>query len=145
MGTSTMNRRALLTGAGAGTAAAIVGAGAAQASENMTGDRCLTSVFPNSEGAFFDFDYYIEKHVPMVLKLYGQSIRRYEIFKPISGGRGEKPAFIAVTQIWIADEEAFAKAGAEHAGKYRADIPKFTNVSPISKFQKNELVAVLES
>lgn len=115
----------------------------AEASENMKGDRVLTVLFPNSDDAKFDFDYYLGHHVPLVLSMYGKSIRRYEVLKPVALPDGRKPPYIAITQIWIADQEAYNKASPAAAKKFRPDVPNFTNVTPVA--QTGELYGIMET
>ena len=147
--TSNPSRRALLKASGTTLAAgAAVAAGftatfnSAEASENMQGDRVLTVLFPNGEGAHFDFDYYIGHHIPLVLGIYGKSIRRYEVLKP-QAADGQKPAYIAISQIWIADEKAYAEASKGARDKFGPDIPNFTNVTPIA--QTMDLYGVVDN
>ena len=115
----------------------------AEASENRQGDRVLTVLFPNGDDARFDFDYYLGHHVPLVLSLYGKSIRRYEVLKPADLPGGRKPPYIAITQIWIADREAYNKASPEAAKKFRPDVPNFTNVTPVA--QTGELYGAVDT
>lgn len=144
------SRRGLLKG---GTTALAAGAAAAagftvqfnsaEASENRKGDRVLTVLFPNGENAHFDFDYYIGHHIPLVLGIYGKSIRRYEVIKPAAGLGGQQPPYIAISQIWIADEEAYAEASKNARDKYGPDIPNFTNVTPVG--QTGELYGTVDN
>lgn len=108
----------------------------AAARENRDGDLCLTVMFPNGEAAEFDVDYYVEHHIPLIFELYGDSIRRYEVFQPEPGEDGEEPQYLAITHIWIADADAFAKASAEHRDEFAPDVPNFTNVTPVAQMQR---------
>lgn len=147
--TSNPSRRNLLKGGGMALAGGALATGfsvqfnSAEASENSKGDRVLTVLFPNSDGATFDFDYYINHHVPLVLDIYGKSIRRYEVIKPSEGLGGSKPPYIAITNIWIADEEAYAAASRNAREKFGPDIPNFTNVTPTG--QTGELYGVVDT
>lgn len=140
------SRRGLLKGSRTALAAGAAAAGftvqfnSAAASENREGDRVLTVLFPNGENAHFDFEYYIGHHIPLVLGIYGKSIRRYEVIKPAGGA---KAPYIAISQIWIADEKAYAEASKGAQKKFGPDVPNFTNVTPIG--QVGELYGTVEN
>jgi uncharacterized protein (TIGR02118 family) len=139
-------RRDVLTGsvtAAVGGAVLVASGGTAGAAENAKGDRCLTSVFPSGEGAKFDLDYYTDHHIPLVLSLYGTSISKYEVFQGQPGADGSPPPFLAMSNIWIADEKAFAEASRKHAKDFSPDIPNFTNIK--GRRQNNVLYRVIKS
>ena len=128
-------RRDAITGA---LAAALGGAilaasgGSAEAFENVKGDRCLTVLFPTGDGAKFDIEYYVNHHIPLVMGLYGSSIRNYEVFQVQPGPGGATPPYFAMANIWIADAKAFAEAGRQHAKDFQPDVPNFTNVKTVA-------------
>ncbi|HKJ73840.1 MAG TPA: EthD family reductase [Alphaproteobacteria bacterium] len=138
-------RRDAMTGAIAvalGGAALVASGGSAQAFENEKGDRCLTVLFPSGEGAKFDIEYYTRHHIPFVLSLYGKSIRNYEVFQGQPGRDGSPPPFLAMANIWIADEKGFAEASAKHAKDFQPDVKNFTNIKTIG--QTNVLYKVIK-
>ena len=115
-----------------GGAALAASSSPAEAVENSKGDRCLTVLFPTGEeGAKFDIEYYVNHHIPLVLGLYGSSIRNYEVFQAQPGPGGAMPPFFAMANIWIADAKAFAEAGRQHAKDFQPDVPNFTNVKTV--------------
>jgi len=136
--TTTESEGATRRNALAGLAAALGGAmvftasGPAEAVENKKGDRCLTVLFPNGPGVKFDIDYYVNHHIPLIFSLYGKSIRNYEVFQAQASPNGPPPQFLAMANIWIADEEAFAQAGRDHAKDFAPDVPNFTNAKTMS-------------
>ncbi len=99
--------------------------GPAQAVENKKGDRCLTVLFPNGPGVKFDIDYYVNHHIPLIFSLYGKSIRNYEVFQAQASPNGPPPQFLAMANIWIADEKAFAQAGRDHAKDFAPGRAEF--------------------
>ncbi len=127
-----VDRRNVLLGAGKVAAAGVVatlGAGAATTAqaEGTVGQECMTIVYPNSPDVHFDFDYYVNKHMPLIMKLYGKSIARFELRRGQPGADGAAPPFVATITIWIADPKAFDAAAAIHQAGLRADVSKFTN------------------
>ncbi len=92
--------------------------------------RCITVLYPNSPGVTFDFDYYLEHHATLIDRLYGASIAKLELRRGSATPDGSSAPYIAVINIWIADQEAFDSAGAKHGAALIADVPNFTNTMP---------------
>jgi uncharacterized protein (TIGR02118 family) len=92
--------------------------------------RCITVLYPNTADATFDFDYYLKRHATLIARLYGDSIARLELRRGAATPGGSPVPFIAVINIWIADQEAFDKAGERHGATLIADVPNFTNTMP---------------
>ena len=99
---------------------------------NALGTRCLTILYPNSEGVRWDADYYREKHMTLIMKLYGtEAIRRFEVRKGLTGMDGtSKPTFVGCVNIYIEDQAKFDAAGAKHSQTLRDDVPHFSSVNP---------------
>lgn len=145
---STISRRDVLAGAGTATAvAAGIGAAAtiprAQAAESVVGQECMTIVYRNGPDVRFDFDYYESTHMPLIMRLYGNSISRFELRRGQPGADGTPPPYVATISIWIADAAAFDRAAAEHQAGIRADVSKFTNAELIA--QRDRVVAISNS
>jgi uncharacterized protein (TIGR02118 family) len=144
------SRREILSGAGKaltlGTAATFLGACAPAGTpeeESLIGTRCMTILYPNGDDITFDFDYYKNSHLTMIMDLYGKSIRKFELRKGLPGPDGSKPTYIATISIWVADLEAFAKAGEKHTQTLIDDVPNFTNAFPV--IQADEVYEIAES
>lgn len=140
----TIDRRRLLAGAGqiatAGVVASVAAAVPSAASAQGTaGQECMTIVYQNGDDVRFDFDYYQKTHMPLIMRLYGKSISRFELRRGQPGADGAKPPYVATITIWIADPAAFDAAAAEHQAGLRADVPKFTNATLIA--QRDRIVA----
>lgn len=138
-------RRDVMTGAIAaalGGVALVSSGGPAAAVENKEGDHCLTVLFPNKEGGRFDIDYYVNHHIPLVLSLYGDSVRNYEVFKPVSGMGNNKPPFVAMANIWITDQEAYNEASKKARDVFSPDVPHFTDIRPTG--QTNMLYKIVK-
>jgi uncharacterized protein (TIGR02118 family) len=147
---TTMSRRDVLAGAGTASGAVVVaGIGAAvapkgsRAAESVVGQECMTIVYRNAPDARFDFDYYESTHMPLIMRLYGNSISRFELRRGQPGADGTPSPYIATISIWIADPAAFDRAAAEHQAGIRADVSKFTNAELIA--QRDRVVAIANS
>ncbi len=144
-----VDRRNLLRGAGTaivtGAAATLVatGSGKAHAAESKVGQECMTIVYENGPDVRFDFEYYQSTHMPLIMRLYGDSISRFELRRGLPGADGALPPYIATISIWIADPAAFDAAAAEHQAGIRADVDKFTNANLIA--QRDRVVGIANS
>jgi uncharacterized protein (TIGR02118 family) len=141
-------RRELLAAAGkvaaVGAAAGAAAVTATPASaQGMAGEECMTIVYRYAPDARFDFDYYESTHMPLIMRLYGDSIRRFELRRGLPGADGAPPPYLATITIWIADPAAFDAAAAEHQEGIRADVDKFTNAELIA--QRDRIVAYATS
>jgi uncharacterized protein (TIGR02118 family) len=92
--------------------------------------RCITVMYPNTPGVTFNFDYYLKNHATLIDRLYGGSIAKLELRRGIGTPDGLPAPFVAMINIWIADQEAFDRAGAKHGATLVADVPNFTNSMP---------------
>jgi uncharacterized protein (TIGR02118 family) len=92
--------------------------------------RCVTVLYPNTPGVTFDFDYYLKQHATLIDRLYGGSIAKLELRRGSATPQGLPAPFVAIINIWIADQAAFDAAGAKHGATLIADVPNFTNTMP---------------
>ncbi len=97
---------------------------------------CLTVLYPWQSDARFDFDYYLNKHLVMLRELYGAAVGRMEVHKGLRKGDGSAPAFVASVSIEILSMEAFEAAGNQHFPKLIADLPNFTNITPVGQIEE---------
>ena len=93
----------------------------------------VTVVYPNKEGANFDFDYYMKKHIPFVERLAGKSI---EVWRGISSANGSSAAFVCLATIPIDSVSQFQAMMSQHGAEVFADIPNYTNIEPIVQFDE---------
>lgn len=143
---TTLDRRAVLLGAGSAAAAAGVVAALGTAPAEAQGrvdQECMTITYQNGPDVRFDFDYYINTHMPLIMRLYGKSISRFELRRGLPGADGARPPYVATITIWIADGKAFDEAQVEHQPSLRADVSKFTNAVLIA--QRDRIVGTAAS
>jgi uncharacterized protein (TIGR02118 family) len=92
----------------------------------------LSVMYPSTEGATFDHDYYREKHVPLAVKTWG--LGGAEIDKGVDG------PYVAAVHFKFESAEALAAAmGAEGTGDVLADIANYTSIAPV--LQTSEIVS----
>ncbi len=99
----------------------------------------VSIMYPNDQGATFDFEYYRSTHSKLVeehLKPFG--LVKFGIDKGISGG-GDQPApYICIGHLYFETREGYDRGIAEVGSLLRADIPNFTNTTPLR--QINEIL-----
>ena len=91
----------------------------------------LSVMYPVTEGATFDHDYYRDKHVPLAANTWGVS--RVEIDKGING------PYVAAVHFTFESMDALGAAmGAEGTGEVMADVANYTTITPV--LQTSEIV-----
>lgn len=93
----------------------------------------VSVLYPNEKGKKFDMDYYCNKHMPMVQQKYGDACKRVTADQGLAGGEpGSPPAFIAMGHMYFDSLEALqAAASGPHVAEMMADIPNFTDSTPV--------------
>ncbi len=91
----------------------------------------LSVLYPTTEGATFDHDYYQNKHVPLACKTWGLS--GAQIDKGIDG-----PYVAAVHFTFDSLEAMGAAMGSADTGTVLADVANYTTITPV--MQTSEIV-----
>ncbi len=94
-------------------------------------------MYPNEEGARFDFDYYQTSHMSLVTKhLKPFGLIKTEVDRGVSGG-GDQPApYICIGNLYFESRGGYDKGTAEAGPILRGDISNFTNVTPIRQISE---------
>ena len=80
----------------------------------------------------FDWDYYLNKHTPMLQKLLGSALKKVNIEKGIAGGApGTAATFGTICNLHFDSVEAFQAAFGPHAGEIMGDIANYTDAQPV--------------
>lgn len=92
----------------------------------------MSVMYPSTEGGHFDYDYYVNTHIPLVRKNLGPTgLKDVQVLKglPVEGGQ---PLYVAIANLIFESPEAF---GASVSGpaiiEVRDDIPNFTNIEAV--------------
>ena len=100
----------------------------------------LTILYPNTEGATFDLDYYLNTHVPLSKKLQGDAIKSFTADYGIGTGiPDQKPPYLLIANLVYESMDAFIEAFMPHMEVLQGDIPKYTNVEPVIQFSEIKL------
>jgi uncharacterized protein (TIGR02118 family) len=91
----------------------------------------LSVLYPVTEGATFDHDYYRDKHVPLAVRTWG--LDGAEIDKGLDG------PYVAAVHFKFSSAEALQAAmAAEGTGDVLADVANYTSIAPV--LQTSEIV-----
>ena len=92
----------------------------------------MTIFYPNIEGKEFDMDYYSNKHMPMAVNLFGNSLKAMSIDKGLSGRTADIPSpYFAIGYFYFENVDTFKNSLKQNSEKLRADVQNYTNVKPI--------------
>jgi uncharacterized protein (TIGR02118 family) len=88
-------------------------------------------LYPSTEGATFDHDYYQNKHVPLAVKTWGLS--GAQIDKGLNG------PYVAAVHFEFESTEAMGAAmAAVGTGAVMADVANYTTIQPVT--QTSEII-----
>ena len=92
----------------------------------------VSVMYPNKAGARFDHDYYRDRHMPLVQQLMGDACLFYTVDKGLAGGApGEAPTYVGMCHIFCDSVERFQAGFGPHASRILADIPNYTDLTPV--------------
>lgn len=92
----------------------------------------LSVLYPKTEGASFDHDYYRDSHVPLACRTWG--LDGAEIDRGVDG-----PYEAAVHFTFESLEALGAAMGSEGTGAVIADVANYTTIQPV--MQTSEIVS----
>lgn len=96
--------------------------------------------YPKREGSRFDIAYYCNSHMPMVQAKCGAALKKMEIDHGIAGGApGSAPAYACMGHLFFDSVEVFQASFGPHAKEIMADIPNYTDVSPVVQISEVKL------
>ena len=93
----------------------------------------LSVMYPSTDGASFDHDYYRDQHVPLAMKTFGIE-GTAEVDKGIDG------PYVAAVHFTFESLEAMGAAlSSEGAADVAADVANYTSITPV--VQTSEIIA----
>jgi uncharacterized protein (TIGR02118 family) len=97
----------------------------------------VSVMYPNQAGARFDINYYRTRHMQLVrTHMQPHGLVRTEVLKGLSGTAGQPAPFICIGNLYFETADGYEKGIAASAGALRADIPNFTDVSPVRQISE---------
>ena len=97
----------------------------------------VSVMYPNKQGARFDFHYYQTTHMDLVkkhLKPFG--IIKTDVEKGISGGGDQAAPYVCIGNLYFESPDAYDKGIAEVGSILRGDISKFTDITPVRQISE---------
>jgi len=92
----------------------------------------VSVLYPNSDTARFDMNYYVTSHMPMVKQTIGAAVKGMAVDHGVgTAPPGTQAPFIAIGHLLFDSLDAFGAAFAQHAPKIMADVPNYTNIQPL--------------
>lgn len=92
----------------------------------------VSVMYPASQTASFDMDYYLKTHVPMVgarWKSFGLS--EAKILRGAGAPGGAAPAYSVIALLTFGSAEEFQRAVEQCGQEIMGDIPNFTTIQPL--------------
>ena len=99
----------------------------------------ISILYPNNQGAWFDFRYYTEVHMPRSIELLSShpEFKGVSVERGVGGGEpNSAPAFIAMCHFHFKTAESFLQAFIPNAPELQGDIPNYTDIVPIIQFNE---------
>ena len=93
-------------------------------------------MYPKQDDGNFDYDYYLNTHMPMVGERWADGLRGMEIYRGLSGAGGAAESYVTVANLKFDSVEAFQQALEAHAQEIMGDIPNFTNINPVIQIEE---------
>ena len=100
----------------------------------------VSVLYPSGADSRFDMDYYLNRHVPMVLAKLGMVCKSAAVEQGLGGITPDSPpAFSVMGHLYFDSVEAFQAAFDPHAAEIMGDIPNYTNVQPTIQLSEVKL------
>lgn len=96
----------------------------------------LNIVYPKTANAQFDWDYYLNTHMPMSIKLHGEALKGLTIGKAVEGLEAAPVAYVAITTMLFESVAAFIEVFMPHAETLQGDMKHYTNIQPVIQFSE---------
>jgi uncharacterized protein (TIGR02118 family) len=95
----------------------------------------VSILYPNTDGARFDLDYYLNTHMPMTERLLAPNLKGVTVEHGIMGTTpGSRPAYIALCHLLFDTVESFLEVFMPHMATLTGDIANYTDVDAVIQF-----------
>lgn len=96
-------------------------------------------MYPKQDGGNFDYDYYLDKHIPLVQELLGSALKEIRVYRGGPGPDGSPESFVTMASLFFDNHEVFGESFGPHAEQILGDIPNFTNIPPVVQIDERLL------
>ncbi|KAL1845681.1 hypothetical protein Daus18300_014468 [Diaporthe australafricana] len=89
----------------------------------------VTVLFPNEPDAKYDYDYYVNKHMPLMQRLWGKyGVKDFSVTKFTAGPDGSEPKYaFGSTTSWDSYNQIKTAFAGPEVGEIFEDVHKFSN------------------
>jgi uncharacterized protein (TIGR02118 family) len=99
----------------------------------------VSILYPDREQYRFEWEYYVNTHMPMSMALLGQhaGYRGVSVERGITGrDPGSRPCFVAMCHFTFTSVDDFVQAFTPHAGVLERDLSNYTDIQPNIQFSE---------
>lgn len=97
----------------------------------------LDILYPNIPGCHFDMAYYLERHMPLSRRLFGEGCKGIRIERGIAGTTpGSAPDILVGCHMLFDSIDGFLDAWLAHGELLGGDIANYTDVQPMIQFSE---------
>ena len=97
----------------------------------------LTILYPFIDGSKFDWDYYLNSHMPLSEQLQGKAIKAVTVDKGLHAGLPDSnPPYTAICHFHYDSFDEFKNAFFPNAKTLQDDIANYTDIQPIIQFSE---------
>ena len=96
----------------------------------------VTVLYPKQDGGTFDYDYYMQKHMAIVRDKLGAALKRVEAGRGLGAPGGAAETYVTHANLYFDNMDAFGAAFGPVAGDIMADVPNFTNLTPVVQLEE---------
>lgn len=91
-----------------------------------------TVLYPNDDDATFDMDYYIQKHMPLCQRLWGEhGLQKWQVLTFATALEGKPQHSVQAILTWSSSNDVEKALASEGTKEIFDDVPKFSNKSPV--------------
>ena len=99
----------------------------------------VTGLYRDTSNSQFDFDYYMNTHMPLVKKRLSEfGMGQFEVERGIEAADGEVAPYICIVHIEFPTINDFKRGFETHGEELATDVPNYTNIAP--EMQISEIV-----
>jgi uncharacterized protein (TIGR02118 family) len=94
----------------------------------------VSVLYPHRDGAKFDEDYYLNKHMKLVHERWdGMGLKMARVLRGQPGPDGKPPLYTIMAHLGFESPDVFDAAVKQHGGEIFGDVPNFTDIKPITQ------------
>lgn len=93
----------------------------------------VSVMYPQQEGSNFNLEYYLKNHMDLVKEKWGpMGMKDFYVTKGLAGGAPDQPpTYQIMAHLSFESMDALQNAMGTHGEEVMADIPNFTDVTPV--------------